>query len=116
MFDQAFSRRNFLKTASCGFGYMAFAGMSTQQAAAEYQNPLAPKAPHFTPRAKRIIFLCMRGGPTHVDTFDYKPALYRDDGKSVSVSGLERGNGRRLLRSPWKFNHCGQSGLPISEL
>ena len=58
----------------------------------------------------------MRGGPTHVDTFDYKPALTRDDGKSVTLQGLERGAGRRLLKSPWKFNFNGQSGLPISEL
>ena len=112
-----FSRRNFLKTASCGFGYMAFAGLSTQQAAAStYQNPLAPRTPHFAARAKRIIFLCMRGGPTHVDTFDYKPALYRDHGRTVSVQGIERGNGRALLKSPWRFNPSGQSGLPISEL
>lgn len=112
-----FTRRNFLKTASCGFGYMAFAGLSTQQAAASrYQNPLAPKEPHFPARAKRIIFLCMRGGPTHVDTFDYKPALYRDHGRTVSVQGIERGNGRALLKSPWRFNPSGQSGLPLSEL
>ncbi len=112
-----FSRRNFLKTTSCGFGYMAFAGLSTQQAAAAaYQNPLAPKAGHFPARAKRIIFLCMRGGPTHVDTFDYKPALYRDHGRTVSVQGTERGNGRTLLKSPWRFIPSGQSGLPISEL
>jgi hypothetical protein len=111
------SRRNWLKTASCGFGYMAFAGLSTQQAsAATYQNPLMPKTPHFPARAKRIIFLSMRGGPTHVDTFDYKPALYRDHGRSVSVQGNERGNGRTLLKSPWRFNHLGQSGLPLSEL
>ena len=111
------SRRTWLKTSACGFGYMAFAGLASQEAkASTYQNPLAPKAPHFTPKAKRVIFLCMRGGPTHVDTFDYKPALYRDHGKSVTVSGLERGNGRTLLKSPWKFNPSGQSGLPISEL
>lgn len=112
------SRRTWLRTSACGFGYMAFAGLSSQDAAAaaSYQNPLAPKAPHFTPRAKRVIFLCMRGGPTHVDTFDYKPQLIRDHGKSVSVNGLIRGNGRALLKSPWKFNPSGQSGLPISEL
>ncbi|MSU78200.1 MAG: DUF1501 domain-containing protein [Gemmataceae bacterium] len=113
----AFSRRNFLKSASCGFGYMALAGLATQDSqASNYQNPLAPRASHFTPRAKRVIFLCMRGGPTHVDTFDYKPALYRDHGRTVSVSGGIRGNGRALLKSPWKFNPSGQSGLPISEL
>ena len=68
---EAFSRRALLKTLSCGFGYLAFAGLATRAAAAE--NPLAPRPPHFPARAKRVIFLTMRGGPSHVDTFDYKP-------------------------------------------
>ncbi|MCA9144454.1 MAG: DUF1501 domain-containing protein, partial [Planctomycetales bacterium] len=75
-----FSRRDMLKSLSCGFGYMAFAGMSSQ-ASAGYESPLTPKETHFAPKAKRVIFLCMRGGPSHVDTFDYKPALATDDGK-----------------------------------
>ena len=82
----AYSRRDLLKHTSCGFGYAALAGLCTE-AAADYQNPLAPKAPHFTPEAKRVIFLCMRGGPSHVDTFDYKPQLTKDHGKK-SESGL----------------------------
>ena len=57
---EAFSRRALLKTLSCGFGYLAFAGLATRAAAAE--NPLAPRAPHFPARAKRVIFLTMRGG------------------------------------------------------
>jgi hypothetical protein len=112
------SRRSFLKTASCGFGYLALAGLSTEAAAAE-SNPLAPKAPHFPARAKRVIFLCMRGGPSHVDTFDYKPKLAEDAGKSVTAASgqvQDRNRGRALLPSPWKFNHHGHSGLPISEL
>jgi hypothetical protein len=56
-----FSRRDMLKSLSCGFGYMAFAGLSSQ-ASAGYENPLVPKATHFEPKAKRVIFLCMRGG------------------------------------------------------
>jgi len=69
------SRRHMLKAASCGFGYLALAGMTTEAARqdASYANPLSPKQPHFKPTAKRVIFLCMRGGPSHVDTFDYKP-------------------------------------------
>src|SRR5436309_1299711 len=96
------NRRGWLKAASCGFGYMAFAGLSTQEAAAaaSYQNPLAPKTPHFPARAKRIIFLGMRGAPTHVDTFDYKPALARDHGRTVNATN---GRGRILLKSPWNF-------------
>jgi hypothetical protein len=95
-----------LKAASCGFGYMAFAGLTAQQAAAEKANPLAPKGGHFPAKAKRIIFLCMQGGPSHLDTFDYKPMLQPGEG------GRKKG----LLASPFKFNPSGQSGLPISEL
>ena len=70
------SRRQALKTTSCGFGYLALAGLAAETAAAENSNsPLTPKTPHFEPKAKRVIFLCMRGGPSHVDTFDYKPEL-----------------------------------------
>ncbi|MBL8797704.1 MAG: DUF1501 domain-containing protein [Planctomycetia bacterium] len=113
------TRREVLKTASCGFGYLALASLCTERAAAEYQNPLAPKTPHFKARAKRIIFLSMRGGPSHVDTFDYKPKLAEDAGKAVTaLSGQvqDRNRGRSLLPSPFEFKRSGQSGLPISEL
>jgi len=70
---------------------------------------LAPKPPHFAAKAKRVIFLCMRGGPSHMDTFDYKPKLAADSGKQ----GKYRGS---LLGSPWKFNQHGEGGLWISEL
>ena len=89
---------------------MAFSGLSTM-AAESYRNPLSPKQPHFTPRAKRIIFACMRGGPSHVDTFDYKPALAKDNGKTANGYG-----NRKLLESPWKFSKRGKSGIEISEL
>ena len=82
----AFSRRTLLKTASSGFGYLAFAGLSTW-ASERSAGPLAPKAPHFPPRARRVIFLCMEGGPSHVDTFDYKPKLSSDDGKPIGKGG-----------------------------
>jgi len=112
------TRRNILKNVSCGFGYMAFAGLATQWARAAAPsasarralsgNATTPRSPHHAPRAKRVIFLCMRGGPSHVDTFDYKPDLAKDAGKKVK--------GRKLMPSPWAFNRCGESGLPISEL
>ena len=76
-----FSRRQTLQSVSAGFGYLAFAGIASGQEKAT-PNPLAPKQPHFRRRAKRVIFLCMQGGPSHVDTFDYKPDLTRDHGKS----------------------------------
>jgi hypothetical protein len=118
MFPFALSRRQLLKSAGCGFGYLALAGLAHEAAAAE-QNPLAPKQPHFPARAKRVIMLTMRGGPSHVDTFDYKPKLAADAGKSVTTSSgqvQDRNRGRTLLPSPFKFIPSGQSGLPLSEL
>jgi hypothetical protein len=106
-----FSRRDALKSASVGFGYLAFAGLSTW--AAEKDSPLAQKKSHFPAKAKHVIFLCMEGAPSHVDTFDYKPALTTDNGKSMRGA---RGFGGRLLASPWKFAQHGQGGLWISEL
>ena len=114
------SRRNMLKTTSCGFGYLALAGLATEAAQAEakdYRNPLSPKQPHFEPKAKRVIFLCMRGGPSHVDTFDYKPMLEKHEGENPGkVQGVNGQNGRKLKPSPWKFPQHGESGLPISDL
>ena len=76
------------------------------------------REPHFPAAAKRVIFLCMRGGPSHVDTFDYKPDLEKFDGKSPSAAatGLNLQKGRKLKKSPWKFSKHGESGLPISSL
>lgn len=107
------SRRQLLKTASSGFGYLAFAGLAAQaaqQAAAETTNPLAARAAHFAAPARRVIFLCMRGGPSHMETFDYKPKLNADDGKP------SRNSGQKYFGSQWKFQQHGQSGLWISEL
>jgi Protein of unknown function (DUF1501) len=103
-----FSRRQLLQSVSAGFGYLAFAGMcSAEEQAAS--NPLAARAPHFPARAKRVIFLCMQGGPSHVDTFDYKPQLTKDHGKRGKYGGT-------LLRSPWEFQQHGEGGLWISDL
>jgi hypothetical protein len=107
-----FTRRQLLQSTSAGFGYLAFAGLSSLAAEKEAlpsANPLAPKKPHLQPRAKRVIFLCMQGGPSHVDTFDYKPQLEKDHGKAGKYGG-------RLLKSPWEFKQRGESGLWISEL
>lgn len=110
-FMNTFSRRAALKSAAAGFGYLAFAGLSTW--AAEKDNPLAPKQPHFTARAKHVIFLCMEGAPSHVDTFDYKPKLAESDGKSMPGA---RTAFAKLFASPWKFKQNGDAGLWISEL
>lgn len=68
-----FSRRELLKKSAVGFGNLALLSMLNDEAqASKSKDPLAPKEPHFTPRAKRVIFLFMKGGPSHMDTFDYK--------------------------------------------
>ncbi len=119
-FDQVHSRRDFLKTTANGFGLLAMAQLLQQEAgeAADAENPLAPKPPHFTPKAKRVIFLFMHGGPSQVDTFDYKPQLEKDHGKPLPfdkprVVSAATGN---LLKSPWKFQQYGQSGAWVSEI
>ena len=111
------SRRNLLRTSAVGFGNLALYAMLGQEANAA-KNPLLAKDTHFPARAKRIVFLFMKGGPSHVDTFDPKPLLDRDSGKPPpfdlpKVTFAKAGN---LLRSPWKFKQYGESGLPVSEL
>ncbi|HSJ02155.1 MAG TPA: DUF1501 domain-containing protein, partial [Verrucomicrobium sp.] len=112
-----FSRRRFLQGTSSGFGYLAFSALNTwaaeQAASGGGGSPLAPKASHFAPRAKRVIFLCMSGGPSHVDTFDYKPKLVADGGKE---SGRGRGGPATLLAPRWEYKQRGRSGLWISDL
>ena len=100
------TRRAFLQTSGVGFGWLAFQAL----AHAEAEAPLAVKQPHFNAKAKRVIFLCMRGAPSHVDTFDYKPKLTAASGKDG------RAPGSKLHGSQWKFSPQGRSGLPISEL
>ncbi len=120
------SRRQLLKSSAVGFGYLALQALLSRESSADESsaklsaalNPLAAKAPHFAPRAKRIVFLFMKGGPSHVDTFDPKPKLDKDHGKPPpfelpKVVFAAQGN---LLKSPWKFHQYGESGLPVSEL
>ena len=112
------SRRELLGQSAAGFASLALAGLLAEEAAAARVDPLAPRAPHFAARAKRVIFLFMHGGPSQVDTFDYKPLLVRDHGKPLPfakprVVSSETGN---LLRSPWQFAQHGQCGAWVSEL
>jgi hypothetical protein len=117
--NQRLSRRDLLKVSSAGFGHLALTGLLAQeQAHATSVDPLAVKAPHFPARAKRVIFLFMHGGPSQVDTFDYKPLLKRDHGKPLpfarpKVVSSETFN---LLQSPWPFKQYGQSGAWVSDL
>ncbi len=119
-FTPVVSRREMLRISGAGFGGMALAAILGQQSIADSQkpNPLASKPPHFAPKAKRVIFLFMHGGPSQVDTFDYKPLLTRDNGKPLPfdkprVVSSQTGN---LLASPWKFQQYGQSGAWVSDL
>jgi hypothetical protein len=81
-------------------------------------GPMAPKPPHHRPRASRVIFLYMPGGPSHIDTFDPKPRLAKEDGKPLPFEKprLERTKTGNLLASPWKFRKSGKSGIEVSEL
>ncbi|MCI0457155.1 MAG: DUF1501 domain-containing protein [Gemmataceae bacterium] len=112
------SRRQALKSLACGFGYLALADLAATRAA----NPLAPRPPHHPPRAKRVIFLFMQGGPSQVDTFDYKPRLERDDGRQMpfddarTLARTRSVVSHRVMKSPWRFRQHGQSGRWVSAL
>src|SRR5438132_10323741 len=99
------SRRQVLRHFANGFGLLALANLFADEASASSQNPLAIKPPHFTPRARRVIFLFMSGGPSHVDTFDPKPRLDRDNGKPLpfEMPKLVRTKTGNMLKSPFKF-------------
>ena len=123
------NRRQLLHRCGAGFGALALSdmiarsGLCAGESAADARgtmasNPLASRAPHFPARAKRVIFLFMHGGPSHVDTFDYKPELIKHHGQPLPfekprIQFAQTGN---LLRSPWKFRQYGQSGAWVSDL
>ncbi len=114
------SRRALLQRSAVGFGSLALASLLANESSirAADENPLAARLPHFAARAKRIIFLLMSGGPSHVDTFDPKPLLTRDDGKPLPFAKprVQFNSTSNLLKSPWSFRQYGESGLPVSEL
>src|SRR5438552_7606799 len=115
------TRREALKSAACGFGSLAMAALAAEQARAV--DPLAPRPPHFAPRAKRVIFLFMQGGVSQVDSFDYKPELERVDGKTLAFDDARilantgmRGSSQRAMKPLWKFARHGECGRWASEL
>lgn len=118
------SRRQALQSLACGFGYLAAAGLAQEQVAraAPFQSPLAAKLPHFPPRAKRVIFLFMQGGPSHVDTFDYKPVLEQRDGEMLdfddarTLAKTKQVKPHRVYRNLWRFRKYGECGQHVSEL
>jgi hypothetical protein len=114
-----------LRRFASGFGMLGLAGLLAENlitdvlaADGAQTNPLLVKPPQFPARAKRIIFLFMSGGPSHVDLFDPKPRLARDNGKPLPFEKpkLERTKTGNLLQSPWSFKQYGQSGTAVSEL
>ncbi|MCX6382813.1 MAG: DUF1501 domain-containing protein [Armatimonadetes bacterium] len=119
-YKQPTTRRDMLRDCGVGFGMLAFAAMMGEQAEAEKKsnNPLTVRAPHFAPRAKRVIFIFMHGGPSQVDTFDPKPLLTRDNGKPYPFSKprIQFAATGNLLKSPWEFKKYGQSGIEVSDL
>jgi hypothetical protein len=124
------TRREFLWEIGGGFGSVALAGLlgpegflARQSIAADgatpFVNPMAPKPPPLSAKAKSVIFLFMYGGPSHVDTFDHKPELYPRDGKTVAVKTFGRGgkkNQGRIVGPKWAFRQYGQCGKWVSDL
>src|SRR5882672_2872011 len=129
------SRRYFLGRMGAGFGALALSALWRMEARAasgkpavglDPLNPFAPRPPHFAPRAKSVIFLFMVGGPSHVDTFDYKPELQKRHGQPVPDSiknavqatrfaNVFHGCKEELMASPFQFQQHGQSGMWVSE-
>lgn len=134
LFGNPLSRRQMLKRAGCGFGYLALAGLCAESLGAEAakavgggKSALEDAAAingimsgfHHAPRAKRVIFLFMHGGPSHVDTFDYKPMLQKHSGTDVNIDirgVVDPTTRRRAFGSPWKFTQHGESGQWVSSL
>ena len=119
----ALSRRQMLRQFANGFGMLGLAGILGQSSGAASDaggesNPLSVKQPQLPARAKRVIFLFMAGGPSHVDLFDPKPRLAAMQGQPLPFAKpkLERTKTGNLLASPWKFARHGQSGTEVSEL
>ena len=123
------TRREFLWQMGGGFAGTALAGLletdgffssSLPATAGEgYQNPLSPKPPHFAPQAKSVIFLFMYGGPSHIDTFDYKPAMKGRDNQTITVKTFGRGGHKsdgRIVEPRWNFKPYGECGHWVSDL
>jgi hypothetical protein len=124
------TRREFLWETGCGFGGAALTALlsvdgffgGAKSLAGEmsaYSNPLAAKPAHFSPKATSVIFLFMYGGPSHIDTFDYKPQMIGMDGKTIAVKTHGRGghkNEGRIVEPRWKFRQHGDCGKWVSSL
>lgn len=120
------SRRDLLNRTSCGFGALAMQAMLAQAAAAETTKAsgrisVAEQRPMFAPRVKRVIFIFMQGGPSHVDSFDYKQELVDRDGQSIDFTGVRFGDfgketKQKLMKPLWRFSKYGECGRAVSDL
>jgi Protein of unknown function (DUF1501) len=112
------TRREALRAMGTGFGMTALAAiLGESMRAAETGDPWEPKAPHFAPRAKRVIFVFLSGGLSAIDSFDHKPVLDRYDGKPLpyATPRTEFATGN-LMRSPFAFAKYGRNGHEVSEI
>ena len=120
---QPLTRRQMLSRCANGFGALALLGLMGAEAIADSPTPgssgsLAPKLPHFPPKARRVIFLYMDGGPSQVDTFDPKPRLQKESGQpfKMKMAPTQFNDNGLTLGSPWRFKEYGESKMAISEL
>jgi hypothetical protein len=125
-------RRRMLERCGCGAGWLGLTGLLSQEGLlsaagvedARLGNPLAPRAPHFPARATRVIWIFINGGPSHVDTWDYKPALEKWDGKTMkefapdfkNTTGFFKNAVGNVMKSPFAFSPCGERGKMVSSL
>ena len=112
------TRRDMLLRCANGFGAVAFAGLFMAESPAAGADPMAPRPPHYRPRARSVVFLYMDGGPSQMDTFDPKPRLEREHGQPIRtrVEPTQFNNVGSVLKSPWRFRRYGESGIPVSDL
>jgi len=115
--QQPMSRRQMLARCACGFGGVALSTLMAKESRASDTIATA-KGLHHEPKVKNVIFLYMDGGPSHVDTFDPKPLLDKENGKpfAMEMEATQFDNNGKTLASPWKFKQYGESGIPVSEL
>src|SRR5262245_66251488 len=119
-----FTRRDLLRRSGMGFASLGLAQLLQSEKLLQAQpssprtmtSPLASRQPHFPGKAKRVVHLFMNGGPSHVDTFDPKPALDKYHGKPIPLRlRTERKTGA-AYRSPFAFQRYGKSGIEVSDL
>lgn len=119
------TRREMLRQCANGFGGLALSALIADESmagalatATSARNPLAPRQPHFAPKARNVIFLYMDGGPSQMDTFDPKPLLEKEHGQpfKMKMEPTQFNNNGNTFKSPWKFRNYGRSGIPVSDL